>query len=300
MVPLRGFLGCRYSQRLRTLRGPVRWLPWATIFTIALSVGCGKKTPPECQIRLQLPATSIDPVDGRRFGRLTVNQLDFADVAGRSREFKIKLHGDRDRVSVVYDFWPTTYTNIIRSKVVPVGAGQSVDIDLTTEDAANPDQIKLIYFSTPMTVVEQMCRLANIGPNDVVYDIGCGDGRMVITAVAKFGAKRGVGIDIDPDRIAESRAAAAEAGVLPKIDFQVRDALAITDFSEATVVMMFMGENLNMKIRPTLHKTMKSGARLVSHQFDMGDWKPDKTEHFTAVNDQGMREEFTLYLRTNK
>jgi cyclopropane fatty-acyl-phospholipid synthase-like methyltransferase len=113
----------------------------------------------------------------------------------------------------------------------------------------------------------------------VVYDLGCGDGRMVIAAVKKGGAKRGVGIDIDPQRVAESKANAKQAGVEDKVEFREGDVLKIPDLSDANVVLLYMGEDLNRQLKPILQKTLKPGSRIVSHRFTMGpDWKPDRTE----------------------
>jgi predicted RNA methylase len=260
-----------------------------------IAFGCNQRSAFYCEITLLLPATSVDPADQRTYARLTINGQEVPE-ATRLRAFNVKLKTARDSVNVTYSFWPKTYTNVVRTRVVPVEAGKPVQIDLTQEDPANPDQIRSIFVSTPMPVVDELCRLANVGPKDIVYDIGCGDGRMVISAVAKFGAKNGVGFDIDPDRIQESRMKAEKAGVLNKIVFRVQDALTIKDLSEATVVMMFVGEDLNRKLRPMLQETLKPGARIVSHHFDMGEWKPDKSEKFMAANDEGVKIEHSLYL----
>lgn len=126
-----------------------------------------------------------------------------------------------------------------------------------------------------MDVVQVMLRLANVRAGDVVFDLGCGDGRIVIAAVRRFGA-RGVCVDIDPRRIAESRENAGEAGVTDRIQFLNQDLLA-TDISNATVVMLFLSPELNLKVRPKLLRELKAGTRVVSHWHDMGDWKPQET-----------------------
>ncbi len=144
------------------------------------------------------------------------------------------------------------------------------------------------YVPTPEAVVEEMLRVANVGKNDVVYDLGCGDGRIVITAAQKHGA-RGVGIDIDPQRIKESNENARKAGVTDRVKFLQQD-LFETDFSEATVVTLYLLPALNVKLRPKLLRELKPGTRIVSHAFDMGDWKPDK-----VVTVPGLEEERTVY-----
>jgi ubiquinone/menaquinone biosynthesis C-methylase UbiE len=136
-----------------------------------------------------------------------------------------------------------------------------------------------------------MLRLANVKAGEVAYDLGCGDGRIVITAVREFGA-RGVCVDIDPERITESQKNARAAGVADHIRFLNQD-LFVTDVSEATVVMLFLSSALNLKVRPKLLRELKPGARIVSHWHDMGDWKPQKT-----VRVQSSGRERSVYLWT--
>ena len=132
------------------------------------------------------------------------------------------------------------------------------------------------YVPTPQEVVDEMLRMANVGKDDVVYDLGCGDGRLVITAVKKFGAKRGVGVDIDPQRIKESNENARAAGVADRVRFVEQD-LFKADFKEATVVTLYLLPDVNLRLRPRLWSDLKPGTRVVSHAFDMGDWQPEKT-----------------------
>jgi ribosomal protein L11 methylase PrmA len=124
-----------------------------------------------------------------------------------------------------------------------------------------------------------MLSLANVTGADVVYDLGCGDGRIVITAAKTFGA-RGVGVDIDPDRIKESQANAKAAGVEHLVTFKLQDAMTV-DVSPATVVTLYLLSSSNAKLRPILTRQLKPGARIVSHAFSMGDWTPEKTDVFT-------------------
>jgi precorrin-6B methylase 2 len=136
------------------------------------------------------------------------------------------------------------------------------------------------YEPSEMDVVQAMLRMADVKPGDVVYDLGCGDGRIVIAAVRQANA-RGVCVDIDPRRIAESRENARLAGVSDRIRFLNQDLLA-TDISSATVVMLFLSGQLNLKVRPKLLRELKSGTRIVSHWHDMGDWAPQQTERVTS------------------
>lgn len=148
----------------------------------------------------------------------------------------------------------------------------------TPTPSPTPQEIKkdVPYVPTPQNVVDEMLTLANVTKNDVVYDLGCGDGRLVITAVKKFGAKRGFGVDIDPQRIAESNANAKSAGVTDRVSFAVQD-LFQTDLKEASVVTLYLLPAVNLKLRPKLLSELRPGTRVVSHSFDMGDWKPEKT-----------------------
>lgn len=133
------------------------------------------------------------------------------------------------------------------------------------------------YVPTPQEVVDKMLQMARVGAKDVVYDLGCGDGRIVVTAARRFGA-RGVGIDLNPERIAEANANARAAKVEHKVKFMTGD-LFQADFSEATVVMLYLLPAVNAALRPQLWKQLKVGTRVVSHEFDMGDaWPPEKTE----------------------
>lgn len=133
----------------------------------------------------------------------------------------------------------------------------------------------VIYVPTPQTTVDAMLALGEVKAGDVIYDLGSGDGRIPITAAKTFGI-RGVGIDIDPQRIAEANANAQQAGVTNLVTFKNED-LFTTDFSEATVVTLYLLPSLNLKLRPKLLSDLKPGTRIVSHSFDMGDWEPEKT-----------------------
>jgi SAM-dependent methyltransferase len=136
------------------------------------------------------------------------------------------------------------------------------------------------YEPTAMEVVQAMLRLGKVSARDVVYDLGCGDGRIVIAAVRERGA-RGVCVDIDPQRIAESRQNARAAGVADRIEFRNEDLFA-TEIADATVVMLFLYPDLNLKLRPRLLSDLKPGTRVVSHWHDMGDWKPQDTVRITS------------------
>jgi precorrin-6B methylase 2 len=134
----------------------------------------------------------------------------------------------------------------------------------------------VIFVPTPNDVVSAMLRLAGVSKKDTVYDLGCGDGRIVITAAQKYGA-RGVGIDIDPERVKEATENTRKAGVADRVKI-IRGDLFEADISAATVVTLYLLTDLNLKLRPKLMKELKPGTRVVSHAFTMGDWKPERTE----------------------
>jgi SAM-dependent methyltransferase len=136
-----------------------------------------------------------------------------------------------------------------------------------------PVSLDVPYVPTPNEVVAGMLRLADVKQGDVVYDLGCGDGRIVIAAAQRATNVRAVGVDIDPRRIAEATANARRAGVAERTRF-IRQDLFDTDLREASVVTLYLLPSLNVKLRPKLLEELKPGTRIVSHGFDMGDWKP--------------------------
>jgi len=131
------------------------------------------------------------------------------------------------------------------------------------------------FIPTPDAVIQEMLSGTHVGKDDVVYDLGCGDGRIVIAAARQFGA-RGVGVDIDPARIQEARENAEKAGVASRVTFLNQD-LFQTDFKDATVVVLYLLPDLNLRLRPKLLAELKPGSRIVSHAWDMGDWAPERS-----------------------
>ncbi|MEH1957789.1 class I SAM-dependent methyltransferase [Nostoc sp.] len=159
----------------------------------------------------------------------------------------------------------------------------------TTQAQEPPGDVP--YVPTPQPVVDAMLQVAKVGKNDVLYDLGSGDGRIVNTAAQKYGT-RGIGIDINPERIKEANENAKKAGVTERVKFVQQD-LFTTDFSEATVVTLYLLPEVNAKLRPKLLKELKPGTRIVSHAFDMGNWKPQqmlnvqgKTIYYWVVPEQ--------------
>lgn len=146
------------------------------------------------------------------------------------------------------------------------------------------------YVPTPQKVVDRMLALAQVKKGDVVYDLGSGDGRIVITAAKKYGVKA-IGFEIDPERIKESQENIKKAGVGHLVEIRRQD-IRTVDLSRASVLTMYLLPDVNMMMRPKIWKEMKPGSRVVSHDFDMGDWKPLKTE---TIED-GSNWSHTLYL----
>jgi ubiquinone/menaquinone biosynthesis C-methylase UbiE len=153
------------------------------------------------------------------------------------------------------------------TQIAPAAQGQA--------PLRDPD---VIFVPTPQSVVDAMLKMARVTKDDVVYDLGCGDGRIVVTAAKQFGA-RGVGIDIDPKRIQESNANATAAGVTNLVKFMNTDIFAdSTNLSEATVVTLYLLPSLNVKLLPKLRRELKPGTRIVSNSFSMGEWEPERTQ----------------------
>jgi SAM-dependent methyltransferase len=176
---------------------------------------------------------------------------------------------------------------MLRKLALCIGAILTTGLFHVVAQERKPD---VHYVPTPEAVVEKMLELAKVGKDDVVYDLGCGDGRIVITAAQKYGA-RGVGVDIDPQRIKESNENAKKAGVTDRVKFLQKDLFEL-DFSEATVVTLYLLPALNLKLRPKLLRDLKPGTRIVSHAFDMGDWKPDQV---VTVPSDGSFLDITVY-----
>jgi ribosomal protein L11 methylase PrmA len=154
------------------------------------------------------------------------------------------------------------------------GLALALTINSVGAQAVATRQPDVIFVPTPQEVVDKMLEIARVGKGDRLYDLGSGDGRIPVTAAKRFGI-RAVGIDIDPQRIAEANENAKKNGVTHLVQFKQED-LFQTKFSDATVVTLYLLPDLNVKLRPRLLAELKPGTRIVSHQFDMGTWKPER------------------------
>ncbi len=165
-------------------------------------------------------------------------------------------------------------TQMLALGLVAVLAATPSALASAQEAATATRRPDVIYVPTPDEVVEAMLQVAKVTKNDVVYDLGTGDGRIPVTAAKKYGA-RGVGIDIDPQRIKDATENVQKNGVGDKVRI-IQGDLFETNISEATVVTLYLLPSLNQKLMPKLMKELKPGTRIVSHAFDMGDWKPEQ------------------------
>jgi precorrin-6B methylase 2 len=149
---------------------------------------------------------------------------------------------------------------------------------------------RIIYVPTPEPVVEKMLDMAKVTKKDVVYDLGCGDGRIVAMAAKKFGCK-GVGVDIDPPRIKDSKETVKKYGVEDLVEIRQGDALKVKDLEKASVIMLYMLPEFMTKLEPIAKKKLKAGSRIVAHDYAFPNWKPETTVEFKGPN-----REHTLYL----
>ena len=213
-------------------------------------------------------------------------------TVGVTREFDTpELEaGKRYEYTFLARWRPNNYTVMTRPRTVQFAAGDDVIVDLTKD--SEQDKAEIRYVATPDDIVEAMVKLAKITKDDVVFEPGCGDGRIVVASV-KAGAKKGVGIDLDKERVKESKATAKLANLLDKVDIREGDALEVKDYADASVVMLYMGEEFNQLIRPMLLRELKLGSRIVSHRFLMKDWKADETK--TIVGQDGSEYEVHLW-----
>jgi len=188
---------------------------------------------------------------------------------------------------------PNNYTRITRPREITFKAGEEVTVDLRVKDD-KLDKIVVRWVPTPDDIVDKMAEMAKIGKDDIVFDPGCGDAVMLIRPVKMLNAKKGIGIDFDPKMVKAALEKAKAEGIADKITITEGDVTSEKDMAplkEASVVLVYMGDDLGARMAPLMQSMCKPGTRIVSHRFTLGDWKPDKTE--TVKGADG--EEYTLH-----
>ncbi|MBY0230152.1 MAG: TIGR03000 domain-containing protein [Gemmataceae bacterium] len=207
------------------------------------------------------------------------------DETGAKREFRTPpLEPGKKYYYLFKARWePNNYTMITREKKVVVEAGKETKVDMGVKDEGKKDDIVIRYVPTPKLFVDEMMKMANVTEKDTVYDLGCGDGRLVIAAVKDFKAKAGVGVDLDPERLKECKEAAKKAGVEDKVEWRQQDVFKVPDLDKATVVVIYMADEVMEQLWPDFLKRLPNGARIVSHRFVPGDkYKPEKTKELSS------------------
>lgn len=197
--------------------------------------------------------------------------------------FTPRTHAEPSDYDVHVSWKPNAYTLLHRNKSVAVKPGDIVTVDLASETPR--DRAEVIYVPTPQEVAEAMVALAGVAKDDVVFELGSGDGRVIISAVQHGLARKGVGIDINEDLVRRSKENVDRAGLADRLEIRhgdIFDDRATVGLGEATVVMLYMSDELNLLLRPKLLRTLKPGTRIVSHRFLMGDWQPDQTERIVS------------------
>ena len=297
----------RAPRRVHTLwqnQGPLTHILLVLFVALPIAAGDARAAPAAALARPERQATAA--VDRGLASRIVVTlPAEDAELvvngeviagAGASREFRTSsLEPGNHRYTFSVTWSPNSYTTMTRSKTVPFRAGDMLSVDLTVDDPG--DRVRVIYVPTPADVAEAMVDLAGVGPDDVIYEPGCGDARITIAAMRK-GARQAICVDIDAERARESRANVASAGLADRIDVREGDALEVKDLSNVSVVFLYMGDHFNLLIRPVLWRELKPGARVVSHRFTMGDWKPDKT--VTVTSSDGIGYELHLWTITEE
>ena len=240
---------------------------------------------PPCRRRAVHRAVAEGPPDGRASGVHRGRRR----RSGRSRssESRVASRGRSARRAPASAEFPSAaaYTRVMNRQMIRL-LGPALTAAALAGCAAGapsagvgapaaPVKLDVIFVATDLEIVNAMLTLAGVTRDDVVYDLGCGDGRIVIAAAKEFGA-RGVGVDLDPQRIREAQANAVRAGVADRVTFRVQD-IFDTDIQSATVVTLFLSPELNARLRPKLTSQLKPGSRIVSHRYGIGDWVPERT-----------------------
>jgi uncharacterized protein (TIGR03000 family) len=219
----------------------------------------------EAEIQVLVPAGARLTIDGNETRQTGPDRLFVTPPLPTARTFSYTLAAT----------WKDGGSPVKRMAVATVRGGKRTVVDLRpgSKDASSS---QIIYVPTPQNVVDKMLELARVTKEDVVFDLGCGDGRVVVTAARKYGA-RGIGIDIDPVRVKEARASVEKARVGKLVEIRQGDALKVPDLQRATVVMLYMLPEFMAKLRPILRDQLKPGTRIVAHDFPLPNWPAQQT-----------------------
>jgi uncharacterized protein (TIGR03000 family) len=232
-------------------------------------------------IKLLVPAAATVTVDGKP-----------TTSTGDSRVFETPpLEPGKTFTYELKATWEEAGYKFVRMAEARVQAGKETLIDLR-QNSKDGSSSQIVYVPTPDNVVEKMLELAKVTKQDVVFDLGCGDGRIVVAAASKFGA-RGVGIDLDPERVKEAQANVDKAKVGELVEIRKGDALKVEDLGNATVVMLYMLPEFMKQLKPIVLKECKPGTRIVAHDYPFPDWPPQRT---VALETAGRIGPHTLYL----
>jgi uncharacterized protein (TIGR03000 family) len=234
-------------------------------------------------IRVKLPASA----------KLVIDDYETTSTGTERLFVTPPLHPDKTFAYTLKATWPSDNPNraIVRMAVAKVQAGKQTVIDMN-QNSKDASSSQIIYVPTAQVIVDKMLEMAQVTKDDVVYDLGCGDARILVTAARKFGA-RGVGVDIDPDRIKDSLANVKKEKVEALVEIRQGDALKVPDLSKATVVTLYMLPEFMEKLKPILLRDLKPGTRIVSHNYTLPGWTPRDS---AKVQAQGSPFAATVYL----
>lgn len=269
-----------------------------TRITLCLLLLAGVASRSLAQEKLATTITILVPERGQEETILKVNGKQIEGDGG-TRTYKTVLEKGKDytfKLEILIE--PNNYTKITRRKEITIKGGSNVKIDMnakqTFAEISRPDDIVVRFVPTPDDIVDEMSKLAKIGKEDVVYDLGCGDAVMLIRPIQKFGAKKGVGVEYDAGVMKLAKENVKKAKLEDKIELRMGDMLKLQekDVADATVVLLYIGDDLGERVGPVLQRTLKPGSRIVSHRFSLGSWEP--TRSVTVKGADG--DEYELHL----
>jgi uncharacterized protein (TIGR03000 family) len=248
----------------------------------ALTLATAGWTP--AQEKVESRITILGPAKGFAESAVKVNGKDLRGQV-QTRIFTASLEpGKEYRFTIEVLVRPNNYTRITRYQDITLKGGANARVDLAVRNP-HTDLVRIPWVPTPADVVDEMARLAKVGKNDVVYDLGCGDAVMLIRPIQLFGAKKGVGVEIDPKVLAKAKENVKRAKLEDRIELRLGDLLNVEDVAGASVVLLYVGDELGELLRPMLQKNCKPGTRIVSHRFSLGNWRP--TRSVTVVGADG-------------